>query len=108
MSLWSTYRMPCRHRRSGTGRGPGALSGQGGSKGSISAHRTSSTIHGRVLTTSRNGRIVTPVTLDQGRSTRSRYELLAWRLMSQVTRPAELRFFPGQQRRPLSTLRDVE
>jgi hypothetical protein len=41
--------MSCRHNRSGTGRGPGDRSGQGGSSGSISAH-TSSTIHGRVLT----------------------------------------------------------
>lgn len=38
MSLYSTYRMPCRHSRSGTGRGPGAFSGQGGRSGSISAH----------------------------------------------------------------------
>lgn len=53
MSLCSTYRMPCRHCRSGTGRGPGAFSGQGGSSGSISAHRSSSTIHGLVLTPSR-------------------------------------------------------
>lgn len=53
MSLCSTYRMPCRHSRSGTGRGPGAFSGQGGSIGSINAHRSSSTIHGRVLTPSR-------------------------------------------------------
>jgi hypothetical protein len=34
----STNRMPCRHRRSGNGRGPGALSGHGGSNGSINAH----------------------------------------------------------------------
>ncbi|MFE2720688.1 transposase, partial [Streptomyces mirabilis] len=32
----------------------------------------------------------------------------AWRLSSQVTRLADLRFFPGQQGRPSSTLRDVE
>jgi uncharacterized membrane protein len=32
----------------------------------------------------------------------------AWRLTSRVTRPADLRFFPGQRRRPFSTLRDVE
>ena len=50
MSLWSTYKMPCRHSRSATGRGPGAFSGHGGSNGSISAHKSSSTIHGRVLT----------------------------------------------------------
>ncbi|MGW0955256.1 hypothetical protein, partial [Streptomyces sp. NPDC002545] len=30
----------------------------------------------------------------------------AWRLTSQVTRPAELRFFPGQRTRPFLTLRD--
>lgn len=53
MSLWSTYRMPCRHSRSATGRGPGDRSGQGGSSGSISIHKSSSTIHGRVLTPSR-------------------------------------------------------
>ncbi len=53
MSLCSTGRMPCRHSRSETGRGPGAFSGQGGSSGSISAHRSSSTIHGRVVTPSR-------------------------------------------------------
>lgn len=53
MSLWSTYRMPCRHSRSSTGRDPGAFSGQGGSSRSISAHKSSSTIHGRVLTPSR-------------------------------------------------------
>ncbi len=46
----STYKMPCRHSRSGTGLGPGALCGQGGSNGSISAHRSSSTIHGRFPT----------------------------------------------------------
>lgn len=45
--------MPCRHSRSSTGRGPGAFSGQGGSSGLISAHKSSSTIHGRVLTLSR-------------------------------------------------------
>lgn len=53
MSLWRTNRMPWRQSRSGTGRGPGDLSGQGGSNGSISAHRSSSTIHGRVVTPSR-------------------------------------------------------
>ncbi len=45
-----TCRMPCRHKRSGTGLGPGDRSGQGGSNGSISAHKSSSTIHGRVVT----------------------------------------------------------
>lgn len=41
----STYRMPCRHCPSGTGRGPGAFSGQGGRSGSINAtgHRPRST-----------------------------------------------------------------
>ena len=39
--------------RSNTGLGPGDRSGQGGSSGSISAHKSSSTIHGRVLTPSR-------------------------------------------------------
>jgi hypothetical protein len=53
MSLCRTYRMPCRHSRSATGRGPGDFSGQGGSSGSISAHKSSSTIHGQVLTSSR-------------------------------------------------------
>lgn len=53
MSLWSTYRTPCRHSRSATGRGPGDFCGQGGSNGSISAHKSPSTIHGRVLTASR-------------------------------------------------------
>ena len=49
MSLYRTNRTPCRHRRSGTGRGPGALSGQAGNNGSINAHSSSSTIHGRML-----------------------------------------------------------
>lgn len=53
MSLQWTYRMPCIHSRSATGRGPGARSGQGGSSGSLNAHKSSSTIHGRVLTPSR-------------------------------------------------------
>lgn len=53
MSLQRTNRMPWRHSRSDTGRGPGDRSGQGGSNGSISAHKSSSTIHGRVLTPSR-------------------------------------------------------
>ncbi len=53
MSLRRTYWMPCRHSRSATGRGPGDFSCQGGSSGSISAHKSSSTIHGRVLTPSR-------------------------------------------------------
>lgn len=45
--------MPWRQSRSGTGLGPGDRSGQGGRSGSISAHKLSSTIHGRVLTPSR-------------------------------------------------------
>lgn len=45
--------MPCRHSRSATGRGPGDRSGQAGSNGSISAHKSSSTIHGRILTAPR-------------------------------------------------------
>ncbi len=53
MSLWRTYRMPCRHSRSATCCGSGDFSGQGGSNGSISAHKPSSTIHGRALTPSR-------------------------------------------------------
>ncbi len=53
MSLCSTYKMPCRHSRSAIGRGPGAFSGHGGSNGSISTHKSSSTIHGRVPTPSR-------------------------------------------------------
>ncbi|MDI9886166.1 class I SAM-dependent methyltransferase, partial [Streptomyces sp. HNM0645] len=32
----------------------------------------------------------------------------AWRLTARVTRPADLRFFPGQRRRPFFTLRGVE
>jgi len=48
-----TYGMPCRHSRSATGFGPGDRSGQGGSNGSISAHKSSSTIHGRVVTPTR-------------------------------------------------------
>jgi hypothetical protein len=43
----------CPESRPVTGRGPGDRSGQGGSSGSISAHESSSTIHGRVLTASR-------------------------------------------------------
>lgn len=46
-------RMSCRQSRSGTGLGPGDRSGQGGRSGSISAHKSSSTIHGRLLTPSR-------------------------------------------------------
>ncbi len=38
--------------RSATGRGPGDRSGQAGNNGSISAHKSSSTVHGRVLTAS--------------------------------------------------------
>ncbi|WP_328541059.1 hypothetical protein [Streptomyces sp. NBC_00344] len=45
--------MPCRHIRSSTGFGPGDRSGQGGSSGSINAHKSSSTIHGRVVTLTR-------------------------------------------------------
>lgn len=45
--------MPCRQSRSAAGRGPGDRSGQGGSNGSISAQKSSSRIHGRVLTPSR-------------------------------------------------------
>ncbi len=48
MSWGRTYRMPCRPGRSSTG--PGDRFGQGGSRGSISAHEASSTIHGRVVT----------------------------------------------------------
>lgn len=51
------------------------LSGQGGSSGSISARRSSSTILGPGSHTFPNGRIGTPVTADLGRSTRSCYEL---------------------------------
>lgn len=50
MSWCRTYRMPCRHSRSATGFGPGDRSGHGGSNGSINAHKSSSTIHGRVVT----------------------------------------------------------
>lgn len=53
MPLWSTYRTPCRHSRSSTGRGPGAFSGQCGGSGSISIHETSCTTHGRIPTPSR-------------------------------------------------------
>lgn len=50
MSLQRTYRMPCRHSRSATGRGPGDRSGQDGSSGSINAHKSSFMIPGRVFT----------------------------------------------------------
>lgn len=50
MSWCRTYRMPCRHNRSGTGFGPGDRSGQGGSNGSTSAHKRSFTTHPRVVT----------------------------------------------------------
>lgn len=50
MLQYSTYKMPCRHRRSSTGRGPGDRSGHGGRTGSISAHNSASTIHGLMLT----------------------------------------------------------
>jgi hypothetical protein len=53
MSRCRTYRMPCRHNRSGTGFGPGDHSGQDGSSGSLTAHKSSSTIHGRVITPTR-------------------------------------------------------
>src|SRR5690349_7549182 len=42
--------MPCKHSRSSTGLGPGAFCGHGGSSGSISSHKSSSTIHGRFPT----------------------------------------------------------
>lgn len=42
--------MPCRQSRSDTGRGPGDRSGHGGRSGSINAHNSSSTIHGRLPT----------------------------------------------------------
>jgi hypothetical protein len=44
-----TYKTPCRHSRSGTGFGPGDRLGRGGSSGSISTHKSSSTIHDRVV-----------------------------------------------------------
>ncbi len=49
-SLNSTYRMPCKQSLSDTGFAPGARSGQGGGSGSTGSHKSSSTIHGRVLT----------------------------------------------------------
>lgn len=58
--------MPCRQRLSATGRGPDERSGQGGSSGLISAHKASSTIHGRVLTPLR-----TAESPDQSRATRT-------------------------------------
>lgn len=69
MSLQRTYRMPCRHSRSATGRGPGDRSGQAGSRGSISAHKSSSTIHGRVLTPPR-----TAESSHRSRSTRTSHQ----------------------------------
>ncbi len=50
--MWepSTHALDRRHNRSATSRGPGDLVGQGCSIGSISAPKSSSTIHGRVLT----------------------------------------------------------
>jgi hypothetical protein len=41
--------MPCKHNRSGTGRGPGDLSGHGGNNGSISSHKSSSMIHALLM-----------------------------------------------------------
>jgi hypothetical protein len=45
----STYKTPCRHCRSGTGRGPGDFAGQGGSSGSIDSHNSSSTIYALLI-----------------------------------------------------------
>ncbi|BCL18215.1 hypothetical protein GCM10017668_00580 [Streptomyces tuirus] len=50
MSWSRTYKMPCKHSRSSTGFGPGDRLGQGGRRGSIRAHKPSSTIQGRVVT----------------------------------------------------------
>jgi hypothetical protein len=50
--VYRTNRMPCRQRRSYTGRGPGDRSGHAGSSGSIRAHNPSSTIQGFLLTPS--------------------------------------------------------
>ena len=50
----NTNKMPCRHSRSGNSRGSGALSGQGGSTGSISFLRSSSTIHALLMTGERD------------------------------------------------------
>ncbi len=76
MSLWRTNRMPWRQSRSDTGRGPGDRSGHGGSSGSISAHKSSSTIHGRVLTPSRTAESSDPSrptrTIQQDRVTGSK------------------------------------
>ena len=48
--MYSTNRMPRRHHRSSTGRGPGDRLGHFGSSGSITAHNASSTIHGLLPT----------------------------------------------------------
>jgi hypothetical protein len=62
-SSCGTWRMAaCGRSRSGAGRGPGAISGQ---SGSISAHSSSSTIHGPGSHTVSNGRIITLVMADQ-------------------------------------------
>lgn len=50
MSWWRTCKMPCRHSRSGAGLGAADRSGHGSSSGSIRTHKSSSTIHGRVVT----------------------------------------------------------
>lgn len=66
--------------RSDTGYGPGDRLGQGGSGGAISTHKSSSTIHGRVVTPSRTPsrtvRSSQQSRPDQRTSTRSCYGLL--------------------------------
>lgn len=76
MSWCRTYRMPCRDNRSGTGFGPGDCLSQGGSSGSITAHKPSSTIRGRVVTPTRTIRSSQIATPDQDRSARFCYELV--------------------------------
>lgn len=56
MAISGAIRVPCRQSWFGTGRGPVALSHEGGSSGLTSAGRSSSTIHGRVLTPSRTAK----------------------------------------------------
>lgn len=50
--LWRTCTMPCRQGRSGIGCRPGTFSGTGDGSSSISAHKSSTTIDGRVLSPS--------------------------------------------------------
>lgn len=52
--VYNTNKIPCRHKRSGTGRGPGDRAGHGGNNGSIRPHNSSSTTHGAATQTQRH------------------------------------------------------